>query len=708
MATLSDLNNTPLSGLTYIDALLDVGPDWNYLTPAGNVIYYTFSVTAGNEKDRTGQEAFTLAQQDFARRAIVEELGRITGIQFVETTDGAAAQIHFCNIDIAGSNTTGLCSWKTSYSYDTNNNLVAYDADAYVYLDNNEWYVQNRDLAPGGYGYETLLHELGHAMGLKHPFDEGVHLAASVDNTSNTLMSYVEAGGPYSHFSQYDVAALNWLYGGDGLRGDLGINSTTGARYFTGTNMADTLTGTAFNDTLEGDDGNDFIDGGAGTDTVVFRGARSDYRITQLDNGALSVASAIDGIDTLANIEILHFSDGSYSRAQLGGDTTAPAAPTVNLVRNANGYALGNTPLITGAAEANSTVKVYMGTTLLGTTTVDASGLWTLTTIPIKDGMNYALYATATDAAGNTSTASANVTFNIDATAPVMPTGAVALSSQSNHPVFSGTGEAGTTIQLVRVTDATEVGRTVVDKDGTWRYESPAMPNGDYKVAVVSVDKADNATSGAQRVEFSIASPLNTNGDAGANKFTPGAGDNAIDGMGGMDVAQYSGVRANYTLKKEVFGYSVTDKAGEHDTLVNVERVQFADKWVALDVAGVAGQVYRIYQAAFDRTPDAGGFAYWLDAMDKGYSLNQVANFFMGNKEFVDMYMSDPSDANFINQLYAHVLHRAPDSAGQKWWIDNIHAASRAEVLAMFTESPENQAQVIGVIQNGIEYTPWG
>lgn len=708
MATVSDLNNTVLSGLNHIDALLDVGPDWNYLTPAGNVIYYTFSVTAGNEKDRTGQEAFTLAQQNFARQAIIEELGRITGIRFVETSDGAAAQIHFCNLDIAGSNITGLCSWKTNYSYDTSNNLVAYDADAYIYLDNNEWYAQNRDLTPGGQGYETLLHELGHALGLKHPFEGDIHLPGTTDNTANTLMSYVEAGGPYQHFNQYDVAALNWLYGGDGLRGDLGINSATGARYFTGTNMADTLTGTAFNDTLEGDGGNDFIDGGAGTDTVVFRAARADYRITQLDNGALLVAGALDGTDTLANIEILHFSDGSYSRAQLGSDTTAPLAPTLNLVRNAAGYALGNTPLITGVAEANSTVKVYVNQALAGTATVDATGLWTLTTAPLKDGLNYSVYATATDAAGNTSTASAVLTFNVDATAPVMPTGAVVIAPQSNHPVFTGTGEIGSVIQLVRVTDATEIGRTVVDKDGTWRYEAPAMPNGDYNVAVVSVDQADNATSGAQRITFSVASPLNANGDAGANLFKPGAGENAYDGMGGLDVAQYAGARAGFTVKKEVFGYSVTDKAGERDTLVNIERVQFGDKWLALDVNGVAGQVYRIYQAAFDRVPDAGGFAYWLNAMDKGYTLNQVANFFMGNKEFIDMYMSDPSDANFINQLYAHVLHRAPDAAGQKWWIDNIHAASRAEVLAMFTESPENQAQVIGVIQNGIEYTPWG
>jgi hypothetical protein len=35
-----------------------------------------------------------------------------------------------------------------------------------------------------------------------------------------------------------------------------------------------------------------------------------------------------------------------------------------------------------------------------------------------------------------------------------------------------------------------------------------------------------------------------------------------------------------------------------------------------------------------------------------------------------------------------------------------MEKVSRAEVLAMFSESPENQAQVIGSIQNGIEFTP--
>jgi hypothetical protein len=362
MATVSDITTTPLSGLNHIDALLDTGPDWNFLTPAGNTLYYTFSILSGNEAGQTGQEAFTLAQQ-VATRTAFDYISKLTGIQFVETVNGSDAQIHLCNTDLQGSNVTGLCSWHSSYTY-SGANLVGYEADAYVYLDDVEWFSQNHNLTPGGYGYETLLHELGHALGLKHPFDDSIHLPSSQDNTNNTLMSYTSTGGPHSTYSQYDIAALKWLYGMDGLGGALGINSTTGARYITGTSGTDTLTGTAANDTLEGDGGNDMIDGGSGTDTAVFRGVRSNYTINALANGDLTVTSrdGIDGTDTLRSIEILKFSDMSASRADVvaaAADITAPNKPSLVVAKNAAGYAAGSTPLVNGKAEVGATITVY-------------------------------------------------------------------------------------------------------------------------------------------------------------------------------------------------------------------------------------------------------------------------------------------------------------------------------------------------------------
>jgi hypothetical protein len=706
MATVSDITVTPTSGLNHIDALLDTGPDWNFLTQGGNTLYYTFSIQSGNEDGQTGQEAFTLTQQSATRTAL-KYISDLTGIQFVETVNGADAQIHLCNVDLKGSNVTGLCSWHSSYTY-SGTQLVGYEADAYVYLDNVEWYAQNRNLVTG-FGYETLLHELGHALGLKHPFDDSIHLPASQDNTSYTLMSYTETGGARSAYSPYDIAALNWLYGGDGLRGALGINSTNGGRY---------ITGTAANDKLEGFGGNDMIDGGNGTDTAVFHGIRNNYTFTPLSNGDLTVSSkdGIDGVDTLRSVEVLQFADMSVTRADVV-DTTPPSAPTLVVTKNANGYATGNTPLVTGKAEAGATIKIFTGgNQQVGTATADANGLWNTKLNAFADGQNYAVYATATDGAGNVSMASTVVSFNVDATPPPTPVYSQPVTVGSNEMSFSGTAEANSTIELLRAGDLQTIARTTVGSDGKWALTTSPLPNGSYTVSVISLDKV-NATTATSRASFTINDPNNITGTAGADTLKPGAGNTAVDGGAGLDTAVYTGSRSNFSVAQEAWGFGVTDKTGNngHDALINVERVQFDDGWLALDIDGSAGQIFRLYSAAFGRPAEAAGMGYWIWRMDAGTSLQTVSKEFMtGQPEFDKMYGINPSNEIFITQLYRNVLHRDPDAAGLQYWNDSLNnntnpdtKAVRAQMLIDFSDSLENQALVIGSLQQGLEFTPW-
>ena len=66
-------------------------------------------------------------------------------------------------------------------------------------------------------------------------------------------------------------------------------------------------------------------------------------------------------------------------------DTAAPVAPTIASFSTDSGVAgdritNDNTLTLTGTAEANSTVKVYDGTTLLGSATANGSGAWSYTT----------------------------------------------------------------------------------------------------------------------------------------------------------------------------------------------------------------------------------------------------------------------------------------------------------------------------------------
>ncbi len=68
------------------------------------------------------------------------------------------------------------------------------------------------------YDYELLVHELGHALGLKHPFSaEGastVTLPQSEDNSNWTAMTYDEVQSAFSgSFRSFDLMALVEIYG---------------------------------------------------------------------------------------------------------------------------------------------------------------------------------------------------------------------------------------------------------------------------------------------------------------------------------------------------------------------------------------------------------------------------------------------------------------------------------------------------------------
>ena len=318
MTTVSDIKNLYLSGFNHIDALIDEGPDWNYLGTYKPYLTYTFSITSGNEEGERGQSAFSPAQQASARTALAY-LSTVTGVRFQETTIGSSAQIHLAMVDIENDDFVGLTSWHTLYTPPRSTlasaQVTDYTANAYVYLDNLEYRTSTADLTPGGQGYQVLLHELGHMMGLAHPF-EGTHqLPYEDDYTANTLMSYDHLDTVfYDTYSEYDIAAFNWIYGGDGLRGRYGVGGSMD--YLTGRSMDETITGTAGSERVDGAGGDDSIDGKAGFDEAGYSGARANYDITKV-NGAYIVTDRVgdEGRDVLTNIEALVFAGSSVSLA---------------------------------------------------------------------------------------------------------------------------------------------------------------------------------------------------------------------------------------------------------------------------------------------------------------------------------------------------------------------------------------------------------
>jgi len=198
-------------------------------------------------------------------------------------------------------------------------------------------------------------------------------------------------------------------------------------------------------------------------------------------------------------------------------------------------------------------------------------------------------------------------------------------------------------------------------------------------------------------------------GGVGWDRFTGNGGNDVIEGNVGVDTAFYAGTRATYTVTVSTSAVTVADNVAGRDgvdSLGGVERVKFSDVSLAFDVSGSAGQAYRLYQAAFNRAPDLPGLGYQMKALDDGWGISQVAQNFIDSPEFAVTY-GNLSTEQFVTQLYQNVLHREPDPGGFVYHTGNLDSGgyTRADVLVGFSESPENQAALIGTIQDGMAYT---
>lgn len=226
----------------------------------------------------------------------------------------------------------------------------------------------------------------------------------------------------------------------------------------------------------------------------------------------------------------------------------------------------------------------------------------------------------------------------------------------------------------------------------------------------VRVTASASGTAGASSAsdEFQIligTAGIDYSGRSGNERIGAQSGNDLIDGGNGLDTVVFAGKRAAYQIKAAASGITVKDTAGNGgtDSLSNIERLQFADMSLAFDTSGNAGQAYRLYQAAFNRTPDTGGLSFQTRALDDGWGLGGIAQNFIDSPEFSSKYGA-LDDRQFVTQLYQNVLHRAPEPAGLAYHLNNLgNGMLRSQVLVGFSESPENQAAIIGMIQNGIE-----
>ncbi|OAN24873.1 DUF4214 domain-containing protein [Pseudomonas oryzihabitans] len=170
----------------------------------------------------------------------------------------------------------------------------------------------------------------------------------------------------------------------------------------------------------------------------------------------------------------------------------------------------------------------------------------------------------------------------------------------------------------------------------------------------------------------------------------------SLYGYGGGDVLRLSGTSIAYNWQAAGDVVTLTSNSGDLSlNLHDINLLDFRDRDLYVLTSGQA-EVARLYNAAFDRTPDYGGLDYWMHSHATGVTTKAIAESFAESTEFKGLFATT-SDQAYVAKLYENVLGRAGEAAGVSYWIDAIHAgATRANILNSFSDSPENQALTTG------------
>ena len=313
--------------------LLGTTKTWNYSFPSTQPSYDT---DLDNAK---GWTAFTDTQIARTKQAL-ELITNIFDFKFVESNNPSALNT-FTFANNIQSDSAAYAQLPSKYFFGSD-----------IFIDKSDGIDKFSD---GTYGALTLIHEIGHALGLKHPFagkdNVTPYLPTAENKTLWTLMSYESSPDQYSfNFSPLDIAALQYIYGPstkartgndnyaisqnsynfiwDGVGIDTldasaltqgaTLYMTPGYWSFVGSARASTITsagqatvnfgtvlenliGSAFADNLHGNDVNNVINGGAGNDQITGGGGGD-----QITGGGGN-----DNIDGGIGIDIAIFSGAS-------------------------------------------------------------------------------------------------------------------------------------------------------------------------------------------------------------------------------------------------------------------------------------------------------------------------------------------------------------------------------------------------------------
>ena len=184
-----------------------------------------------------------------------------------------------------------------------------------------------------------------------------------------------------------------------------------------------------------------------------------------------------------------------------------------------------------------------------------------------------------------------------------------------------------------------------------------------------------------------------------------------FDGGLGLDTVVYSGPQERYTINKTGNRYVVSEPTGSDDTdyLSNIERLQFANGKVALDVEnGNAGEAAKLIGALLGPTyvKDKALAGIVINLLDQKYTSDTIVNLGLATPMYLSMAGSS-SNTDFVKQVFTNVVGRPPTPSESSTYVNMLDTGTSQSALALMAAHTDlNAARInlVGLIQHGLEF----
>jgi subtilisin-like proprotein convertase family protein len=356
--------------------------------------------------------------------------------------------------------------------------------------------------------------------------------------------------------------------------------------------------------------------------------------------------------------------------SQLSATITSPSGTTVTLFDRPLTRDLKD-----GAPDMSTTETAWPSTFTIGSTAFlgeSSAGTWSLKLTDKVTGVEATYNSLTVRAWGSAITDNSHYVFTNE---------------------FGGTGLVLTDTGGVDTLNASALETAVVLDLGAGQKST--VGNGTFNLAQASV--LENAIGGLGNDSLL--------GNLANNVLRGNRGDDILDGNAGIDTAVFLGSRAGYELTIGT-KIQVVDKSGLEgtDNLTKIERLQFADKSVAIDLDGNAGSTAKIIGAVLGnsalKNPTYVGIG--LSFIDKGMSYSDLGALALNAVGAIT------NDA-IVSTLWLNVIGSPASALDKDPFVKMLVNGMKAgDLVALAADTAFNTTNInlVGLAQTGIEYIP--